>query len=459
MNTISIQNAIDQDAVENDIYTCPICGDLFRNPQIDKCGHTFCHFCIVEFLQLNSKCPLSKLELKRRDLTPNVTVRDLVSGLMITCPQSKVGCAWSGTIADCLEHVEQCALAVVDCEFECNQVVQRFQLEEHLQTCSFRLVTCLECLENIPLIYLNRHKALECSCSIVDCPLSCGIYIVNRLMDQHTTSECPNRFVKCPFVKFGCWFESKKKNLSCHIIDSTDYHLKLQNNFAQAGYSMNSDMFTTVIGHLTDKNSDTQRSLWQIKQRLSMVKVMIPGRQKINKTKLKPQLTYKKGLLRCLPGTEPNTVLFIDRVAQPFERVSMKIKALPSGLNSFSLAIGLANKCVHRPLLNTKYEDINPADLVVWPNNCPNLQGTKDTSGLSSETLTINFRQNDVLSFYYDGKCEQIIFENLSSQKVTKLAYPKKWRESFPILIVSEGVELTLVIASCAIKMLCTDFE
>lgn len=453
MNLNSIENVIDQDVIQNDIFLCPICGDLFENPQIDTCGHTFCQACILEFLQSARKCPISKLEQKRKDLTPNNTVRSLVLALKASCPQNRQGCSWLGMLGEIPQHLLQCDFAIVECDFECNEVVQRSQLNEHTKVCLFRPVTCQDCLEEVPMIHFSQHKKSECAFSLVECQYLCGVIIAKRFLDQHVTSECVNRFVKCPFVKFGCWFESKRQHLACHLKEYFGYHFELESDFTKASYLANEKAFTDITNYIQNKNDDTLRSIQAIKQKLSFVKMMIPGRPKINKTKLPPQLFYKRSHLKCLAETEPNTVVFLDREAQPFERVSIKICKLPSRLSETSLAVGLANKIIHKPLLNTKFAEVDSNNLVIWPNVCDSNQSEKQKNDFTNDRCEVNFRQNDVVSFYYEGRCDQIIFENLTSQKSVSMRYPSEWKKSIPVLIVSEGVELTLALTSCALKI------
>mgnify|MGYP003297681957 CR=1 FL=1 len=41
-------------------YECLICMDLLIEPITTLCGHTFCRFCLTEYLKNNKNCPLCR---------------------------------------------------------------------------------------------------------------------------------------------------------------------------------------------------------------------------------------------------------------------------------------------------------------------------------------------------------------------------------------------------------------
>ncbi|XP_020285191.1 E3 ubiquitin-protein ligase RFWD2-like isoform X1 [Pseudomyrmex gracilis] len=60
-------------------YMCPICFDLIDTAYITRCGHTFCHHCIVRSLEMKDRCPKCSFTLNERDIFPNFLLDELVS--------------------------------------------------------------------------------------------------------------------------------------------------------------------------------------------------------------------------------------------------------------------------------------------------------------------------------------------------------------------------------------------
>ncbi|XP_018358867.1 PREDICTED: E3 ubiquitin-protein ligase RFWD2 [Trachymyrmex cornetzi] len=60
-------------------YMCPICFDLIDTAYITRCGHTFCHHCIVKCLEIKDRCPKCSFTLSEQDIFPNFLLDELVS--------------------------------------------------------------------------------------------------------------------------------------------------------------------------------------------------------------------------------------------------------------------------------------------------------------------------------------------------------------------------------------------
>ncbi|XP_053393507.1 breast cancer type 1 susceptibility protein homolog [Mercenaria mercenaria] len=48
--------------VDEDIFICPICMDIFENPKMLPCQHSFCKNCLVSFIQKKRECVIGKLQ-------------------------------------------------------------------------------------------------------------------------------------------------------------------------------------------------------------------------------------------------------------------------------------------------------------------------------------------------------------------------------------------------------------
>lgn len=75
---------MEKDEISNDLK-CPICLDLFTNPIIDTCGHTFCSICIKKHLKNNTMCPISKFEISNINFIKNLSLQSFINNLKLKC--------------------------------------------------------------------------------------------------------------------------------------------------------------------------------------------------------------------------------------------------------------------------------------------------------------------------------------------------------------------------------------
>ena len=79
---------MEKDSLSNDLK-CPICLDLFFNPIIDSCGHTFCSDCLKKHLKNNTICPISKFEISNINLIKNLSIKNFIDNLSLKCENCK----------------------------------------------------------------------------------------------------------------------------------------------------------------------------------------------------------------------------------------------------------------------------------------------------------------------------------------------------------------------------------
>ena len=61
-----------------EVFICPICLDVFKDPRVDRCGHTFCKDCIENQIMTNNKCPLSNELITNSDISENFIVKNFL---------------------------------------------------------------------------------------------------------------------------------------------------------------------------------------------------------------------------------------------------------------------------------------------------------------------------------------------------------------------------------------------
>jgi len=128
--------------------SCPLHKELFKNPVIARCGHTFCRKCIEKYLSSKEECPIDKSPLQKEFLFPNLAVAGQIDDLLLHCKYGLKKKKKKGWIIDkdgCPEHIkigqrkiheDSCLYAPAICPYcEENTVLRRMNLEEHIKTC------------------------------------------------------------------------------------------------------------------------------------------------------------------------------------------------------------------------------------------------------------------------------------------------------------------------------------
>lgn len=73
------------DEKDND-FLCPICFEIIKEAYITRCGHTFCHDCILRSIETIKKCPKCNISLSSPDnnnIIPNYLLNELISKYII----------------------------------------------------------------------------------------------------------------------------------------------------------------------------------------------------------------------------------------------------------------------------------------------------------------------------------------------------------------------------------------
>ena len=61
-------------------FLCPICFEIYREAHMTKCGHSFCHECILKSMEQSPRCPKCNFQLEGKEsLFPNFILDELVA--------------------------------------------------------------------------------------------------------------------------------------------------------------------------------------------------------------------------------------------------------------------------------------------------------------------------------------------------------------------------------------------
>lgn len=62
-------------------FICPITHELYQDPIITRCGHTFEHLPLISWLSQNPTCPSCRKDVNEDDLSPNISLRNVIQKL------------------------------------------------------------------------------------------------------------------------------------------------------------------------------------------------------------------------------------------------------------------------------------------------------------------------------------------------------------------------------------------
>lgn len=76
------QDEVDEEtSVADADFQCQVCANVFRDPFLTHCGHTFCYRCIWTHLKHSSTCPICRKKVTRDKIYPNFVLGKLLKKL------------------------------------------------------------------------------------------------------------------------------------------------------------------------------------------------------------------------------------------------------------------------------------------------------------------------------------------------------------------------------------------
>ena len=211
-----------QDYLEN--ITCPLGKGIIRDPAALTCQHTFCRLCLEEALAIKSQCPICGGPAN--SIMPQIAVAELINAAAVKCAQ----CGWEGHYSEYEEHERKCSSPTLSpCPIGCGVNLLQSQIEEHLQVCRLRKVSCKDCKAVITYHESLVHQTM-CPEKSIECPNKCGMKIkqgdkpIHFAICKGPKSTCVLGFAGCHFVEGGGLGE---KTVAEHYKGNMVKHLEL----------------------------------------------------------------------------------------------------------------------------------------------------------------------------------------------------------------------------------------
>ena len=104
----SIQRSFIHPEKISEVLHCCICDEVFNNPMRLDCGHTFCYYCIEEWLKRSNKCPCCRISIITSLISRDLLAYNIIMNLEVCCNNASVGCPWKGKLSDLNNHMKVC---------------------------------------------------------------------------------------------------------------------------------------------------------------------------------------------------------------------------------------------------------------------------------------------------------------------------------------------------------------
>jgi hypothetical protein len=419
----------DPSQIQDELFRCPVSGEILNNPVLDECGHTFCRNCFVRICDYHDElCPISRKPIHKSQLIPNLPIKAMLDDLELKCIHLTQGCGWEGNVREVDDHLLRCDYQFVICTNKCGLMIMRIAMMDHCNSCLMRPVICENCHKELPYTdYINRHLPKDCPEVQVICPNNCGRKLARKLVKNHTDKECPNSILNCQFEHYGCRFVCRRKKMSPHNQQCGAYHASIMNIHQNVHYSIIDDLLKSVMDYFTEEEKEINQSTF--KPKLDLLKrPKQPNFSVVFSTPINHQhIKFPKHNIACLSNYEKLTILTgIDQLL-PFNTAMVKFSIWKPSSSTFSVAIGIANEELRQKLhLNSDYDPADETNMILF----------KDI--INDDSKTEQFKTNDYLSLYIDSANSKVVFENWNSEFTVEAPLPH-WSQYWPVLVIGAG--------------------
>ena len=173
---------------------CPICLLVLREPyQVTCCGYSFCRGCIQRVRDAQNACPTCGKEITSYS---NIGLKRTLYALIVRCSHCRLGCGWEGELGELDKHFNQqlegCQFSEVECTV-CLQPFQRCYLQAHQSDdCPKRPFACQHCKQHEATFEgVTQSHWPVCPSFPLPCPNNCDLVLQRHELEQHVQQNCP----------------------------------------------------------------------------------------------------------------------------------------------------------------------------------------------------------------------------------------------------------------------------
>ncbi|EGG22260.1 hypothetical protein DFA_04378 [Cavenderia fasciculata] len=263
-----------------EMVQCCICLGILQNSRQCKSGHLFCLDCIKPIaLGVNRgkrSCPQCRIEINLDQLNCSLLAENMTKDLKIYCINhfhkenilvGELLCDEIIKIGDLESDIHQ-----LSCKFNrykcpnggCDHTFLKPELEDHLEECKFRIVSCQYCQQEFKLSNMVFHEQFWCPEMNEQCQYGCRQTYIRKKKEDHL-AECPNQKVECPFGKAQCSFIGMRKDMNDHINESISTHISGMNQSFNQKLKLLTDENIKLSLELKDTNESIKHLIEQNK--------------------------------------------------------------------------------------------------------------------------------------------------------------------------------------------------
>ena len=207
---------------------------------------------------------------------PDKNLQRAISFCRVRCLKKNEGCEWEGELKYLREHLSpagDCQFVSVLCSHECGFSAVRPLVSNHeLCECPKRPVFCRHCVEfRSPWETVQQHEQV-CPEGLVSCPNECDEMVKRCLLSDHI-AECPLQDVTCDFADIGCNWSGLRRTREAHLQDQWQEHIAT----AMAANSRTIKSQESTIALLTQDVETHEKRIKMLADQLTRLEMELSG--------------------------------------------------------------------------------------------------------------------------------------------------------------------------------------
>ena len=232
------------------------------------------------------------------------------------------------------KQLEGCLFCQVKC-IHCSKLFQRSSIEIHQNDqCPKRPFSCQYCKD-----YTSSYKTVVtkhwpvCRYYPVQCLIKCGKMVERQNLEQHINSDCPLTVTDCDFKNIGCDVRLSRKDMPAHLNDCAVKHVSLQvAHYKQTETRLEEDnkQLKQELARLGEESKQLRQQVVKLAQDLQMQQIWkhVVVRLEEDNNELKQQVATLEKECQQLKHQVVNLAQDLQIRKQVLDRLGEEIKHL-----------------------------------------------------------------------------------------------------------------------------------